>query len=429
VTEGPAPWLGGLLLVSLLFMLNAHLFFTLNTGMDLYGFYTMDRVAAYPMPAVLSTLLNIALAVAAYLFYGWLYRHQAWFSGGWRGPFTRGAVLSAAPVVLAYAPSILLTSVGGKPTLIAVAGLMSGSLCVTHALTDSEARLDPTLARYLFIGSVAAILVFLVLSVAAMLALYSAEWPTPTDNFLWKWDFEWSDMGYPREEFQQRQREALVGFTITGAGFMIVALGGSMLGAILRWTREPQSIDPRPTRNEHRHAAPSWAAQVVRRLESLGPLPPGESEYLAILNGHEIGITRDQYLALTIDKDDFIREVDLLVDKSLGNAQLRDGRTWQNLHFRAGTTRAARRSGPFALLCIYARYPGRTFSISQLRAMLDAELPNHFSINISDFINQLRAKKPALPIHKGHGGTHLSEAIKICLLQRRRKSPRPPPKP
>ena len=417
------------MLVSLLFMLNAHLFFTLNTGMDLYGFYTLDRVSAYPMPAVLSTLLNVALAVAAYLFYRWLYRRQAWFTGGWWGPFTRGAVLSAAPVILAYAPSIVLTSVGGKPTLIAVAGLISGSLLVTHALTDSEARLDPTLARYLFIGSVAAILVFLALSIAAMIVLYSVEWPTPTDNFLWKWDFEWSDMGYPREEFQQRQREALVGFTITGAGFMTVALGGSMLGAALRRTREPESVGPRPPPNDQRHAAPSWVTQVVRRLEYLGPLPPGKSGYLAVLDGHEISITKDHYLALTADKDDFLREVDLLIDKSFGSVLLRDGRNWQNLHFRAGSTAAARRTGPFTLLCIYARYPGKKFSIGQLRTMLDTELPNHFSMNVGDFINQLLAKKPALPIHKDHGTSHLSGAIKTCLLQRRPISAPHPPQP
>ena len=37
--------------------------------MDLYGFFTLDHVKAYPMPAVLSTLLNLAMAAVGYVSY------------------------------------------------------------------------------------------------------------------------------------------------------------------------------------------------------------------------------------------------------------------------------------------------------------------------------------------------------------------------
>ena len=55
-SDRPAPWLGGLLV-----MLNLTLIFTGTTGMDLYGFYTLEPVAAQPLPLVLSTLLNLGM--------------------------------------------------------------------------------------------------------------------------------------------------------------------------------------------------------------------------------------------------------------------------------------------------------------------------------------------------------------------------------
>ena len=69
----PNPWLGHLLLISLVFMLNLPLFFTLNTGMDLYGFFTLAPVKAYPLPAVLSTVLNLGMAALVYVSYRWLW--------------------------------------------------------------------------------------------------------------------------------------------------------------------------------------------------------------------------------------------------------------------------------------------------------------------------------------------------------------------
>ena len=174
-TRQDSSGLGVLIFVSLLVMLNLPLFFTLSTGMDLYGFYTVGPVAAYPLPLVLSTLLSSGLAVAGYSCYRWLWRRQARVTGGPWGPFTRGAILSGVPVLLAYAPSIVLTSHGGKPSLIVVAGLMAGSLCITHALRDPETRLDRNLAVHWFVGTIAAILVFLALSIGGMLVLYFVE--------------------------------------------------------------------------------------------------------------------------------------------------------------------------------------------------------------------------------------------------------------
>ena len=420
LSHPPESRLGYILFISVLFMLNATLIFTLNTGMDMYGFYTLEPVSARPLPAVLSTLLSCVMAVAAYALYRWLRERLAWFSGrGW-GPFTRGAVLSAAPVFLAFAPSIVLTSVGGKPNLIAVAGLMAGSLCVTHALRDPEMRLNLVLARNLFIGAFAAILVFLALSISAMLILYIKGEQPPPGNLLWKWEHEWSDLGYPPEQFQLRQRESLVVYTLTGSGFMIMVLGGTLLGAILRWTREPQNPD-RPSQPSRQHQdAPEWASQALTQLESLSPFTHGEAEFVGVFNGHEVHLTGSQYQRLLGGKDDLLADAELIVDRAASEVFHRSDGTWARLDFRVRGRTAGIRSGPFSLLCIYACYPGRRFANGELTVMLSDALSDRESFNVRDFYSQLERRRPSILVGRDDRGTFLDGTVRVCFLDRLR---------
>ena len=420
--KAPPRWLGYILFVSVLVMLNAPLFFTLNTGMDMYGFYTLETVSARPLPVVLSTLLSCVMAVAAYVLYRWLCGRRAWFSGDWWGPFTRGAALSGTPVLLAFAPGIALTSVEGKANLIAVAGLTMGSLCVTHALRDADMNLDRDIAGKLLGSAIAAILVFLVLSVSTMLVLFAADKHPAAGNFFWKWEFEWKNLGYPAEQFQQRQGEALLAYTLAGSVFMIVVLGGSMLGAIIKWTGTPQYIERRTPASHQSQDLPAWVARIARRLEQNGPSTPDEAEYVAVLGGREIGVTGSQYGRLVVDKDDLLRDVELFVDKVVGNILLRTGETWTRLDFRIGNRAAGVRSGPFSLLSIYARHPGRRFTNGELRTLLEQELSDRASINVGDFISQLQRRRPRLPIQRDDTGSFLDAAVNVCLLDHR-----PPP--
>ncbi len=419
VIQRPEPWLGYILFVSVLFMLNATLFFTLNTGMDMYGFYTLEPVSAHPLPAVLSTLLSCVMAVAAYVLYRWLCLRRAWFSGDGWGPFTRGAVLSGAPVLLAFAPGIVLTCVGCKPNLIAVAGLIAGSLCVIHALRDAEMRLDPDLARNLFIGAIAVILVFLVLSIGMMMVLYTTGEQPTTGNLLWKWEHEWSGLGYPPEQFQLRQREALVAYTLTGSGFMIVVLGGSMLGAILPWARRPRHADDCLPSTGPSQDAPAWVARIAGLLEPYGPSTPDEAEYVAVFDGYEIDITGSQYERLITEKDDLLRDIGLFVDRVAGNVFLRTGEMWTRLDFRVGNRADGVHSGPFSLLSLYARNPGRRFTNGEIQALLERELSNRESFNVRDFISQLVRRHPHLPLERDDFGTFLDDSVRVCLVEHR----------
>ena len=418
----PNPWLGHLLLVSLLVMPNLTLFFTLNTGMDLYGFFTLAPLKAYPLPAVLSTLLNLGMAAAGYATYCWLWRKIGAAHGLRWGPFTRGAILSAVPVLLAHAPAIVLTSQGGKATQIAIAGLMAGSLTVTHALRDHRMKLDPALAGYLFILGIVAILLFLALSVGGMLVLYGTEQMPASGNLLWTWNYQWEDLGYPHEAFAQRQRDALTAFTLTGSGFMIAVLGGSMLGAILRWAREPK-YGEQPSKPRRRHQdAPEWAARLLIQLESLSPFVPGEAEYVSVFNGYDVDLTSSQYESLVGGKDELLQDAELIVDKAAGEVFLRTGGIWTRLDFRVRGRTAGIRSGPFSLLCIYARNPGRRFTNGELRIMLAREMSDRESFNVRDFVSQLEGRRPRIPVGRDDSGSFLDHAVRVCFLDLRQSA-------
>ena len=406
----PAPSLGGLLLVSLLFMLNVTAIFTVTTGMDLYGFYTLEPVAAFPLPLALSTLLNVSMAGAGYACYRWLWRRQAWFTGGRWGPFTRGAMLSGVPVFLGYAPAILLTSYGGIPSVIAVAGLMAGSLCITHALRDSEANLDPVIAKYWFAAAISVILVFLACSVGAMLVMYAVEQMPASGSLLWQYEYEWSNLGYPREEFHHRQRDAVAGFTLIGSGFMIVVLGGSLLGAILKWTSPRQGVETDDASPDAAWSSHSGGeGNPARRSLSARP-DTEEPGFTLFLNGREFHITPRQYGRLMVDKDGPLREATLLVDKEAGSVYAREGENWTRIRF------GGRRKGPFLLLCVLARHPGIRFANGQLEVLLRMELPERDTLNISDLFAQLHSRYPLVPIKRDDAGIYLSDSVNVCFL-------------
>ena len=297
-----------------------------------------------------------------------------------------------------------------------VAGLIAGALCVTHALRDTEMKMDAALARYWFLGTVVTILVFLALAIGGMMLLYHVEQMPATSNLLWRWEYTWSELGYPREEFGQRQRDALVGFTVIGSGYMIVVLGGSMLGAILPWTRAAPSTGSLAEGLAIRPDYPDWVVNFVAKVRSVGTPNSGQTWYVAVLDGIEIALTPEQYRQVVAEKDALLRDVDLIVDKVAGDVYLWSDGEWTRLDFRVRDRAAGVRSGPFALLCIYARHPGRRFGNAELRALLEPELAGREWFNVRDFVSQLQRRQPPLPVNRDDMGSFLEEGAKVCLL-------------
>ena len=139
-----------------------------------------------------------------------------------------------------------------------------------------------------------------------------------------------------------------------------------------------------------------------------------------MFNGYEIEITGGQYQGLVGAKFDMLHDVDLLVDKAAGNVFLHTDGTWAKLDFRVRDKASAIRSGPFSLLCIYARSPGRRFANGELRTLLDRELGNHAELNVRDFAFQLQRRTPRLPVGRDATGSFLEETANVCFLDLQR---------
>ena len=179
---------------------------------------------------VLNFALSTVMAVMGYVCYRWLRGRYSWFTGARWGPFTRGAVLSAIPIALAYSPSIVLTNYGGLASVVAISGIMAGCLCVTHALRDPEMELGPSIARFWFAVASATLLVFILVTVLGVMSLYRVDQSPPSGNLLLgSFDYGSVDLVYSTGEYAQRFRYALTGFTFSAMGFMTFVLGGACL--------------------------------------------------------------------------------------------------------------------------------------------------------------------------------------------------------
>ena len=368
-------------------MLNLPAVLTATTGMDQYGFFTLEPVATRPWPLALSLALGTLSAGAGYLAY-LLLRKRAWFSNSRYEAYHRNAVIFGVPVAVAFLPAFFLTGYDNKPVVLGVAGIMAASLCITAALNDPKTRLDAGMARILFVVGAAIILLLTALAVSGMLVMYLIEHSPSGGNFFWTWEFAWSDLGYPAEEFNQRHRNGLLAFGIAGTCYMAVALGGSMLGAALRWTGPGEEREPN--------------TEQTASQDSLS--------FVAVLNGDEAVISRSQYEDMLANKDDLLADTELLVDKASGNAFAKADGHWKKISFRG------RRKGPFLLLCVYARYPGRRFTAGELETLLEADLLGREGFNVSDIFAQLYKRAPLVPVHRDDDGSYIPETVKVCFL-------------
>ena len=404
----PAPWFGKLLLVTLLVMLNLPVIFTGATGMDQYGFFTLAPVAEPPLLLVLSVALSLGAAGAGYITYRLLRRRKDWYFGNRYGAFHRGALLFGVPVAIAFTPPFLLAGYNEKPAILAIAGLVATTLCLTAALNEEETRLDPGMVRLWFITCVSFILVFVVLSISAMLVMYFIEQVPSKGNFFWAWHIDWTSLGYPAEEFDQRHRNGLLAFTLAGCCYMTVALGGSLLGGILGCARKNGPENTGHTATEA--VAPRDPVMLEHWREDPATVPQDAPEFVLALNGHETGISRSRYQSLLAEKDRLPPNVALLVDKASGTAFARIEGRWEKIPFRG------KRKGPFLLLCVYARHPGKRFTAGELEMLLQADLPGRDGFNVSDFYAQLRKRAPLVPVERDSEGSCIPATVEVCFL-------------
>ncbi len=431
------PSMDVLLLVSLMAGLNLPLIFTGFTGMDQYGFFTLGLAAKWPL--ALAAAANVVLALLAYAVYRAILdlRPETGFAARLyqrQGPLGRYALMFGAPAALAVFPSLLMTSYGAKPYFLFAGVLTVGFLSITAALKDGEFRLHPEIARYWFLSAAVALWLMLAIWIAGVLGLYYASQAAPIGNFLWPWDFSWSNLGYPQEYFEQRQRAAFLAFTFAGAGCIAAILAGLSLDSLLRRAgaaaapdntqpaqeSQPAAMEPPPQQpppspeSLDGEPIPNWPAMVLNMLAGEQGQAQDGPDFLASLNGSEIAIGARQYEGLLADKERLLQGASLLVDKASGTAFAKDGGDWKRIAFRG------RLKGPFLLLCIYARHPGRRFTSAELESLLRMELPDRSELNVSNFFGQLQKRqRPPVPVRRDDDGSYIPEMVNVCFLDAR----------
>ena len=159
---------------------------------------------------------------------------------------------------------------------------------------------------------------------------------------------------------------------------------------------------------------PDWAEAVLSVLLGGQGQSRDEPDFVVSLNGCEIAIGARQYEGLLADKERLLHGAGLLVDKASGTAFVNDGGNWKRIAFRG------RLKGPFLLLCLYARHPGRRFTSSELESLLRTELPDRAELNVSNFFAQLQKRQsPPVPVQRDADGSYIPETVNICFLDNR----------
>ena len=411
--------LGVLLFFSLLVMLNLPLFFTLNTGMDLYGFYKLGPVADYPLPyspidsaefgfgRCWLRLLPVAVATT-----GAVHRRTL-------GPVHQRGYIVRRPSIARlrakhppYQPRRnpqphRSGGAHGRTVVYYTRAQRPGNKTSSQPgcpLVHRHHSYHPGVPRAFYRGHAGALL---------RRAITGIRQPTVAMGIYLVGPG--LSAGCVTATTARRSRR----FTLTGSGFMIVALGGSMLGAILGWTRPRKPYEKLTDTAQHHEVYPPWVAAIVQEIESARPTTADEMKYVAVLNGYELYITTGEYERLVADKDILLRGVGLLVDKLSGEVFLNAAGVWTRLDFQIASAAIGVRSGPFMLLCVYARHPGRRrFTTGELRAIAGRGLSNRRSIGIGDFIRQLQRRDPSVPVVREGDRSYIPGSARVCLLDR-----------
>ena len=70
------------------------------------------------------------------------------------------------------------------------------------------------------------------------------------------------------------------------------------------------------------------------------------------------------------------------------------------------------------MLCLYARHPGKRFTVKELSALLETELPSERAdFNVNDFIGQLARRGALIPVERDSTGSFLPESVGIYLVE------------
>ena len=422
-----------LLGVSLLVMLNNPIIFIAQTGMDQYCFFGYAPLAHRPIPLVLTLLLNIFLCLIALTVHTKLWRWQHEGAGRSLSAGQRISLVVGVPILLAFAPSFMLTTTAAKSYFFLVSALMFSWLGLTMGLRERLFTISRTVSYFWFSGALAHIIVLVVLTMSGMFYFYNLEQVAPTRNWFWEWEISFSTLGYPPEEFPQRRREALLLYLFIGTFFMAFFLGGNLLTSILSAGRQSRggerSLDRRPPvpqsvpdpdqgmgRSHQFENIPEWAASIADQLRDVDR-HPGWVAYRLKVSGKEVLLSTAQYGALCgTDGLKRLSQASLVVNKENGTVYRKGAATGSlaEVQFQQGRI-------PFVILCLLANAPGNEYPNKQITEQVECELRNARRFNVSDAISSLSERMGETYVRRTSSGTSMPGEVKVCFIEKLRE--------
>ena len=251
--------------ITVFFLISGNLLQAPAIRMDPFGFYTIADFANTPMPYLLSTIVNLLLALAAGLMFDFLWRWQYQSSNGFDNVYQRAAWTAFPPLIVVYIFTLLFSCLGTWIYLLLVFSIMGGTITAILAMQDKEMKFNIWEKRLLLQGAVGTILVLTAIGGAVTLILYLQPSPLaiPDHTLLRSWEIDFTALGYSADELLERYRFGAVWSSLATIVYMVIVLGGCTLSTIYRLDAEDPN-EPVRTRGS------SQARMTARSVPSKG---------------------------------------------------------------------------------------------------------------------------------------------------------------
>ena len=222
--------------ITAFFLLSGNLVQAPVIRMDPYGFYAIENFANTPLPYLLSTIVNIVLALAAGLMFDFLWRWQYDSGRGFGNPCHRAAWTAFPPLVLLFLFALFFSSMGMWIYLLLVLSIMGGTFTTILVIRDKDLSFQRWEKRVMLQTALAVSLVLIAIGAASILILYLQPSPLaiPDHTLVRSWDIDFAALEYSPDELLERYRIAAVLSSLATMIYMILVLGGTLLATIVR---------------------------------------------------------------------------------------------------------------------------------------------------------------------------------------------------
>ena len=227
-----------LFFITLFFILNVSLPLFAITRMDQFGFYALIPWSGSSYFLLLALTAHLALALAASVIFDVL-RVRMYSRGGPSRAFARALGTALPPCLFAFFNMLLFVNEGGWVFYLVTLGVSVGAFTAILAFRDDRVELSDWEAKVALAALLAVIIILCAVGAAGTIAAYLSPSPTalPDHNLFTSWEIDWERLGYPPEEFMERQRVGTLIMSISAIAYLATALGGFLLAEVRRQMR------------------------------------------------------------------------------------------------------------------------------------------------------------------------------------------------